>query len=221
MAQQIHEQTVGESGYEQMNNIDEIHANTRSLFGFATGYFGYLSTVLSSIDSASVDGLGEFLLSARERDSTVFIAGNGGSASTATTMANDLGSDVMRKTGTDRPLRMMALTDNASVLTAVANDTGYENIFLSQLRIHYRHGDSLIVISASGNSPNVVQAADWVHAQGGKVAGLLGFDGGKLKAMCDVALHFKTEPGEYGPVEDAHLVINHVLAHWLQRTLKP
>lgn len=204
-----------------MNNIDEIHESTEGLSGFATGYFGYLSTVLSSVDDAAVDALGEFLLDARERNATIFIAGNGGSASTATTMANDLGSDVMRKTGTDRPLRMLALTDNNSVLTAVANDTGYENVFLAQLRIHYRPGDVLLVISASGNSPNVVQATGWVQAQGGKVAGLLGFGGGKLKEMCDIALHFKTEPGEYGPVEDAHLVVNHVLAHWLQRNLKP
>jgi D-sedoheptulose 7-phosphate isomerase len=204
-----------------MNNIDGIHATTEGLAQFATGYFSYLSTVLSSVDDAVVDALGEFLLDARERNATIFIAGNGGSASTATTMANDLGSDVMRKTGTDRPLRMLALTDNNSVLTAVANDTGYENVFLYQLRIHYRPGDVLLVISASGNSPNVVQATEWVHTQGGKVAGLLGFSGGKLKDMCDVALHFKTEAGEYGPVEDAHLVVNHILAHWLQRNLKP
>jgi D-sedoheptulose 7-phosphate isomerase len=204
-----------------MNNIDNIHSTTDSLSSFADGYFDYLATVLRSVDSNEVDALGAFLLDARERNATVFVAGNGGSASTATTMANDLGSDVMRKTGTDRPLRMLALTDNASVLTAVANDTGYENIFLYQLRIHYRPGDVLLVISASGNSSNVVQAAEWVHAQGGQVAGLLGFAGGKLKSMCDVTLHFKTEPGEYGPVEDAHLVVNHVLAHWLQRNLKP
>jgi D-sedoheptulose 7-phosphate isomerase len=204
-----------------MNNIDNIHGTTDSLSNFASGYFDYLSTVLNTVDPAAVDALGAFLVDARERNATVFIAGNGGSASTATTMANDLGSDVMRKTGTDRPIRMMALTDNASVLTAVANDTGYENVFLYQLRIHYRPGDALLVISASGNSPNVVHAAEWVHAQGGQVAGLLGFDGGKLKSMCDVTLHFRTEPGEYGPVEDAHLVINHVLAHWLQRNLKP
>jgi D-sedoheptulose 7-phosphate isomerase len=204
-----------------MNNIDGIHETTEGLAAFATGYFNYLSTVLNSVDATSINALGEFLLSARERDATVFIVGNGGSASTATTMANDLGSDVMRKTGTDRPLRMLALTDNNSVLTAVANDTGYENVFVYQLRIHYRPGDALLVISASGNSPNVMQATEWVHTQGGQVAGLLGFDGGKLKPMCDVSLHFKTEPGEYGPVEDAHLVVNHVLAHWLQRNLKP
>jgi D-sedoheptulose 7-phosphate isomerase len=204
-----------------MNNIDNIHQTTDSLSTFASGYFDYLRTVLDTVDSGSIDDLGVFLLDARERNATIFIAGNGGSASTATTMANDLGSDVMRKTGTDRPLRMMALTDNASVVTAVANDTGYENIFLAQLRIHYRPGDVLMVISASGNSPNVLTAVDWVHAQGGKVAGLLGFNGGKLKSTCDVTLHFKTEPGEYGPVEDAHLVVNHLLAHWLQRNLVP
>lgn len=91
------------------------------------------------------------------------MAGNGSSATTATTMVNDIGFDIVRKTGTDRPFRLFALTDNNSVITAIGNDVGYENIFINQLRIHFRKGDKLIVISARGNSPNLIKAAKWVY----------------------------------------------------------
>ena len=135
-------------------------------------------------------------------------------------MANDIGFDIIKKTGTDKPFKVLALTDNTSVITAIANDVGYENAFINQLKIHYRKGDKLLVISASGNSENVVKAAKWVKTNGGRVIGFLGFDGGKLKDLSDVVIHVKTEPGEYGPVEDTHLILNHVLAHWFQNKLK-
>ena len=77
-----------------------------------------------------------------------------------------------------------------------------------------------MVISASGNSENVVRAAQWVKTQGGRVIGMLGFTGGELGSICDVFIHVKAESGEYGPVEDAHLIINHILAHWFQNKLK-
>ena len=96
---------------------------------------------------------------------------------------------------------------------------GYENVFVNQLKIHYRGGDKLVVVSVSGRSPNVIKAAEWVHSQGGRVIGLLGFDGGLLKEHCEVTGHFKTHFGEYGPAEDAHFLTTHMLAHWFQNTL--
>lgn len=135
-------------------------------------------------------------------------------------MANDIGFDIIKKCGTDKPFRVLALTDNSSVITAIANDAGYENVFLNQLKIHYRRGDKLLAISASGNSPNVVAAAEWVKQQGGSVISFVGFTGGKLKALSNVVVHVKSESGEYGPVEDAHLVLNHILAHWFQCKLR-
>jgi len=187
---------------------------------FAKAYFGYLKKVLDRIDTASIDSLVAELEEARSNGNTVFIAGNGGSAATATSMGNDLGFDVIKKAGTDKPFRVFALTDNTSVLTAIANDVGYENVFLNQLKIHYRPGDKFLAISASGNSPNVLVAAEWVKIQGGNVISFVGFNGGKLKEISDVVIHVGTEIGEYGPVEDAHLVLNHVLAHWFQLRLK-
>lgn len=203
-----------------MNNIDKAYHESKSAGEFAKGYFNYLNKVLNLIDSASIDQLIAEFEDARAKGSTIFVVGNGGSATTATSMANDIGFDILKKTATDKPFRVFALTDNTSVITAIANDVGYENIFVNQLKIHYRPGDKLLAISASGNSPNVLIAAEWVKQQGGNVIGFLGFSGGRLKEISDVALHVKSEAGEYGPVEDAHLVLNHILAHWFQCKLK-
>lgn len=203
-----------------MNNIDRLCNNSQSAGGFARGYFNYLKQVLDSIKPESIDKLVEEFESARATGNTIFVAGNGGSATTATSMANDIGFDVIKKSGTDKPFRVLALTDNMSVLTAIANDAGYENVFLNQLKIHYRRGDKLLAISASGNSPNVVAAAEWVKQQGGRVISFIGFTGGRLKELSNVVVHVKSESGEYGPVEDAHLVLNHILAHWFQCRLR-
>ena len=203
-----------------MNNIDRLCNVSQSAGEFARGYFNYLKQVLDSIKPESIDKLVQEFESARATGNTIFVAGNGGSATTATSMANDIGFDIIKKSGTDKPFRVLALTDNTSVITAIANDAGYENVFLNQLKIHYRRGDKLLAISASGNSPNVVAAAEWVKQQGGSVISFTGFTGGKLKELSNVVVHVKSESGEYGPVEDAHLVLNHILAHWFQRRLR-
>jgi D-sedoheptulose 7-phosphate isomerase len=203
-----------------MNNIEKNYHASSSAGTFAHGYFTYLKQVLDSIPMEAIDQLVAEFESARESGATIFVAGNGGSATTATSMANDIGFDILKKTGTDKPFRVLAITDNTSVITAIANDVGYENIFLNQLKIHFRSGDKLLAISASGNSPNAVEAAEWVKQHGGRVISFLGFSGGKLKDISDVVLHVKSEAGEYGPVEDAHLVLNHILAHWFQCKLK-
>jgi len=203
-----------------MNNVDERCSDSRSAGEFAQKYFEYLGEVLESIPPGAIDRLAEAFEETRQSGNTIFVAGNGGSATTATCMANDIGFDIVKKCGTDKPFRVMSLTDNTSVITAIANDVGYEDIFLNQLRIHYRQGDRLLAISASGNSPNVVKAAEWVKQQGGCVIAIVGFDGGRLKKISDVVVHARTEAGEYGPVEDAHLILNHVLAHWFQHRLR-
>ncbi len=203
-----------------MNSIERFCRDSTAPSIFAGRYFDYLKKVLDAIDVELIDRLVKEFESARASGNTIFIAGNGGSASTATTMANDIGFDVIKKSGTDRPFRVLALTDNASVLTAIANDVGYDNVFINQLKIHYRSGDKLLAISAGGNSPNIVAAAEWVRQQGGSVMSFVGFAGGRLKKISDVAVHVRTEAGEYGPVEDAHLVLNHILAHWFQFKLR-
>ncbi len=203
-----------------MNNIDKLCENASSASSFARGYFSYLQKALDSIELASIDQLVAELENARVLGNTIFIVGNGGSATTASSIGNDMGFDVIKKSGTDKPFRVLALTDNISVITAIANDVGYEDVFLNQLKIHYRQGDKLLAISASGNSPNIIAAAEWVKKQGGSVISFVGFAGGRLREISDVLVHVQTEAGEYGPVEDAHLILNHILAHWFQNKLK-
>lgn len=202
------------------NNVDEICMAAKTPAEFARSYFSYLKGVLDGLDFAALNQLVEEFEEAREKGQTIFVAGNGGSAATASSMANDIGFDIIKKTATDRPFKIFSLTDNNSVITAISNDVGYDELFISQLKIHYKKGDKLLVISASGNSPNVVKAAEWVKSQEGSVMGLLGFDGGKLKAICNLVIQVPSIKGEYGPVEDAHLILNHVLAHWFQCKLK-
>jgi D-sedoheptulose 7-phosphate isomerase len=202
-----------------MNNIEILCDKSETAGEFAQGYFNYLKQLLDSISLSSIDELVEEFENARTTGNTIFVAGNGGSAATATTMANDIGFDVIKKTGIEKPFKIFSLTDNTSVMTAIANDIGYKDVFLSQLKIHYHQGDKLLAISASGNSPNVVIAAEWVKQQGGRVISFTGFMGGQLKEISDIVVHVKSETGEYGPVEDAHLVLNHIMAHWFQYKL--
>ncbi len=194
--------------------------DARSPGNYAKAYFNYLSNVLSSIDTNEIDKLVKLLLLKRKTGNTIFVAGNGGSSATASTMANDIGFDIIKKTQTKKAFKILSLNDNSSVLTAIANDVGYENVFLNQLKIHFKKGDALIIISASGNSTNLIKACQFVKSNSGKIIGFLGFDGGKLSKICDIKIHVKTNKGEYGPTEDAHLIINHILAHWFQGTIR-
>jgi D-sedoheptulose 7-phosphate isomerase len=203
-----------------MNNLNQAYNEVSTIGQYSKKYFSYLGKVLESIDEDEINKLGDLFEAAREGGNTIFVAGNGGSSTTATTMANDIGFDILKKTGTDKAFRVLSLSDNNAVITAIANDVGYENIFINQLKIHYRPGDCILLISASGNSPNILKAAEWVKNKGGAIIGFLGFTGGKLVELCDVKIHVQSEAGEYGPVEDAHLIMNHILAHWFQNKLK-
>ena len=203
-----------------ITTVEQLAANAAGPDSFATAYFERLKCALDGIDVGEISRFAEELDAARQEGRSIFVAGNGGSATTATSMANDLGFDIIRKTATEMPFRVHSLTDNNAVLTAISNDVGYEDVFVNQLRVHYQSGDRLVVISASGNSPNIVRAAKWVKAAGGTVLSMVGFDGGALLDLSDIVVHVPSQAGEYGPVEDAHLAVNHVLAHWFQVRLR-
>ena len=198
-----------------MNNVEKLYRKSERFSDFANGYFKYLYDLLNQIEISAIEAFVEELEDARANGNTIFLAGNGGSAATASHMANDIGIDVLKKGKSEKPFRVFALTDNVSVMSAIANDDGYDNVFVNQLKVHYRDGDKLAAISASGNSPNIVAAAEWVKNRKGKVIGLIGFDGGRLKDICDVIIHAKTPEGEYGPVEDIHMIIDHLISNWL------
>lgn len=199
-----------------MNNLERLFQESNNFENYAKGYFKYLYDLACQLDIKAIVAFIKELEIAYEKQNTIFVIGNGGSAATASHMANDIGLDVLKKSKCAQAFRVLALTDNNSVMTAIANDDGYDNLFINQLRIHYRKGDKLIAISASGTSPNVVDAIKWVKARQGRTIGLTGFDGGKLKEICDITIHVNTSKGEYGPVEDIHLILDHLVSSWLQ-----
>ena len=171
---------------------------------FSDEYLEYLTTLISQLDRSAISQFADLLLQSRENKTTTFFLGNGGSASTATHFVNDvsLGSRQFEK-----PFRAISLCDNQAVITAIANDDGYENIFLQQLQTLATAGDTIVCISASGNSKNLIKAIEYARENNIYVVGLTAFDGGYLKNNCDLNIHVPTKIGEYGPAEDLHMVI--------------
>ena len=201
-----------------MSQINKLAVKNKNIADFAKAYFKNLNHTFNNIDKKSLIRLEKEFLDIRKKNSTLYVFGNGGGAATAMTMANDLGFDVLKKTK-KKTFKIISLNDNNSVITAIANDTGYDNIFLNQLKIHFKKNDKILIFSASGNSRNLVVAAKWIKNKGGKVISILGFNGGKLKKISDLVVHIKSKKGDYGPVEDMQLIINHILAHWFQKNL--
>jgi len=173
--------------------------------------------LLEGVDVAAVTAVVEHLLESWRRGALVVIAGNGGSASTASHMANDLVKATRAES--QRGVRAISLTDNVSLLTALANDEGFGAVFASQLEAVITPGDVLILISASGNSPNAVAAAARANELGASTVALVGFDGGVLARTCDLVVRVDSETGEYGPVEDVHLVLNHMISEALREAI--
>ena len=197
-----------------MNEIEKLtsqHAGNPE--SYARSYLNYIKTCLDSVDCKMISEFVELLLKARRNENTVFFIGNGGSAATASHFANDIA--IGTQTGEGKPFKALSLTDNTSIITALANDQGYDRIFIDQLKIHLTKGDSVVAISASGNSPNIISAVTYAKSRGATIVGLTGFDGGKLRNLSDINLHLETKHGEYGPVEDIHMIFDHLIGSYL------
>ena len=137
---------------------------------------------------------------------------------TASHFANDIA--IGTRTGDDRPFRALSLADNAAVMTAIANDDGYDEIFVQQLQVLIRPGDVVVAISASGRSPNVIKAIEYANAHDAITVALTGFAGGRLKEIARHGVHVPTDEGEYGPVEDTHLILDHLVGAYLARRVR-
>lgn len=198
-----------------MNNLDRIF--TKDPAAFAAAYLDYLSGVLKEIDTSAIGRFIQTLLDARERGAAIYFIGNGGSAATASHFANDLG---IGTNSYDKPFRAVSLTDNQAIITAIGNDFGYEEIFVRQLRILGRPGDVVVGISASGNSPNLLRAFEYAKSCGIKTVAITAFDGGKMKIMADDGIHVPTAPKEYGPAEDGHMILDHLIGAYLMRFVR-
>ncbi len=187
---------------------------------FATDYLADLKSVLDRLPLAALDKIVAGIEAAHAAGKQIFIIGNGGSAATASHMMNDLNKGTLGHKG-DAPwkrFRVIALTDNVSLMTAWANDTDYNHIFSEPLKNLAQPGDVLIAISASGNSPNIIAAVEVAKQMGLTVLGLGGFTGGKLAQLADVA--FVVPSNGYGPVEDVHMILDHIITGYLYERLK-
>jgi D-sedoheptulose 7-phosphate isomerase len=153
------------------------------------------------------------ILKVRKSMGTIFIIGNGGSAATASHMATDF----MFGSNLGNPeLRVISLVDNSSLLTATGNDVNFTQVFSRQLQNLGRRGDIVIAISASGNSPNLIEAIKEAKNLKMQSVGMTGFDGGLLKTLVDFPIHVPTKIGSYGQAEDLHLMINHMMTSFLK-----
>ncbi len=180
-----------------------------------TDYLQAFTLLLCQVDLEAIERIVELLQKTRDLGGTIYIAGNGGSATTASHWVNDLGKAT--KQAGAKSMRVMSLSDNISWLTALANDEGYERVFAGQLENFARPGDVLIVISASGNSPNLLRAVELAQKSDVKTIALLGFDGGILKNRAEEYLLIPTAKGAYGLVESAHGLICHILTDCLAK----
>lgn len=173
--------------------------------------------LLNAIDPQPIAAAATRLISAYKQNRTVFICGNGGSASTASHMAADLGKNTVT-VGRAR-LRVISLNDNTPLITAITNDLGYERVFEEQIANLVQAEDVLIAISASGNSPNILRTAQFARNYDTTVIALTGADGGQLAKLADIIICVPST--DYGPIEDLHLSVNHIftnsLRHYINR----
>ncbi len=179
---------------------------------FVNSYIEELKEVLDDLSEVVIEQVLDVLHVARLDNKQVFILGNGGSASTASHFVCDLGKNTRVKGSPN--FRVMGLTDNMALFSALANDEGYENVFAQQLANHIQPGDVVIGISTSGNSPNVLNAIHLANSMGAKTIGFTGFDTGKLGSQVDVNLHVPSHSIEQ--VEDVHLVLEHLITKALR-----
>lgn len=167
-------------------------------------------SALERISEVDVTKLIELLATARDAGSQIFVCGNGGSAATASHFANDLGKGASY--GRQKRFRVLALTDNVSWITALANDGDYSEIFVEQLKNYARPDDLLIAFSGSGNSPNVIRAIEWANDNGLSTVGITGRPGGKLGQLARYPIF--VESSHMGHIEEGHFLIQHMVGYY-------
>ncbi len=179
----------------------------------AAEYLERFKHELDRIDHSELQTWADLIFQAWEQEKFVYVIGNGGSATTATHMSEDLGKSTIRpadiKDEAKKRLKILSLTDNLGWILAVGNDVGYDQIFVQQLMNYGSRGDLVIAISGSGNSPNILAAIDWAYRHGLSTFGLTGYDGGKLRRAAQKGLHVPLD--DMGMVESIHLA----LFHWV------
>jgi D-sedoheptulose 7-phosphate isomerase len=183
--------------------------DNRDLTSSFEDYFERVNLLIKSIQKSDLLNVLDEIKKVKSSGGKILVIGNGGSAALASHFAADLGSGSILR-GLDYPI--ISLVDNVPVITAAANDYGYENIFARQLINIAKSGDLLMIISSSGNSKNLIEASKVAREIGMKIIGIVGFDGGEIGRISDFKIHVQSKVGEYGQVEDLHSIILHSVA---------
>lgn len=178
-------------------------------------YLALEAQILAQLDVEQINAALNLLDETRLRKGRIYICGNGGSAATASHFQNDFNKGVSEYI--EVPFRFHCLNDNMATIMAIANDIGYEEVFRFQLRGVMEPGDILVAISGSGNSKNVLNAVEYAKAQGCQVIGVTGFNGGRLKELCDVSLHAPVMSMQV--TEDVHMIFDHLMMSVFYRHL--
>lgn len=196
-----------------MNRLSELFLLSSTPDDYVRLFCRRMAEVVMQLDPEATAALIDEVERASREDRTIFLAGNGGCAAVATHAVMDLSANsvVEGRQG----IRVISLTDSAPAITAVANDLSFNDIFAVQLKAQMRPGDLVIVMSASGNSPNILRAVEYANTHGGRTFGCVGFDGGALKKLCHQCIHIEVTRDEYGPVEDMFGVIMHIVTGYL------
>lgn len=197
-----------------METLKKHYKRSSSKKDFGIRYLSYLTGLIKGLNMDVVSRIIDEIELACERGNTLYLIGNGGSAATASHYANDLRIGIRAAGKPD--LKAVSLADNISLLTALANDEGFQNVFVHQLDGVLNAKDVVMAFSVSGNSENVIQAIMYARMMGAVTIGLTGFDGGKLKDITDINLHVPTFKDEYGPVEDVFSIIGHLIYSFLK-----
>jgi len=183
---------------------------------FTKSYIESLKSFLDNIDENIVEQIVEQIEIVSKNKSRFYVIGNGGSSATASHWANDFAIGLKRRDLLT--IDMVSIGDNAAVTSAIANDVGYENIFYMQLKDVLKPNDVVLAISCSGNSPNIVKAVEYAKEIGSTIIGASGFDGGRLKEVSDIKFHVEAPNGEYGLVEDVHMILDHIIySYYIQK----
>ena len=188
-----------------------------AMTGIFANYAERLTEQLGAFDWGPVAKLGQELFDVWHQSGQVFLCGKGGSAGNAVHLANDFLYGV--SSHVEAPgLRVEALSANSAVLTCLANDIGYDEVFAEQIRVKGNSGDILIVLSGSGNSENVVKALDTAKGRGVKTFAILGYSGGKCLSSADVAIHFPVDDMQIA--EDLQLIVGHMCMQYLYKKIR-
>lgn len=196
-----------------MNKLEHIYKSAKSPQDYVTAYCDHMAGVVRSLPPEETSKLIALVERASLDDRTIFLVANGGSAAVAGHYVNDLSANSV--VDGQPGFRVMSLTDNAFSITALGNDRCFEDIFTVQLQASMRKGDLVILMSVSGNSENLVRAAKFANDNGAVTFACVGFDGGKLKKICQHAIHTPSTKDEYGPVEDMFSVTMHIVTGYL------